>query len=75
MSYILEALKKADRERAAGHVPDLETVRRYCRVNAVEERLLTSPRVLEGVAEPACPGRRLPNARRVAGRDCSRPAP
>jgi general secretion pathway protein B len=26
MSYILEALKKADRERAAGHVPDLETV-------------------------------------------------
>jgi general secretion pathway protein B len=28
MSYILEALKKADRERAAGHVPDLETVHR-----------------------------------------------
>ena len=26
MSYILEALKKADRERAAGNVPDLETV-------------------------------------------------
>jgi general secretion pathway protein B len=29
MSYILEALKKADRERAAGHVPDLETVHRH----------------------------------------------
>jgi general secretion pathway protein B len=28
MSYILEALKKADRERAAGNVPDLETVHR-----------------------------------------------
>ena len=26
MSYILDALKKADQERAAGHVPDLETV-------------------------------------------------
>lgn len=29
MSYILEALKKADRERTAGHVPDLETVHRH----------------------------------------------
>lgn len=29
MSYILEALKKADRERAAGNVPDLETVHRH----------------------------------------------
>ena len=29
MSYILEALKKADRERAAGHVPDLDTVHRH----------------------------------------------
>jgi len=29
MSYILEALKKADRERAAGHVPDLETMHRH----------------------------------------------
>ncbi len=29
MSYILEALKKADRERAAGKVPDLETVHRH----------------------------------------------
>jgi general secretion pathway protein B len=28
MSYILDALKKADRERAAGNVPDLETVHR-----------------------------------------------
>jgi len=26
MSYILDALKKAEQERAAGHVPDLETV-------------------------------------------------
>jgi general secretion pathway protein B len=29
MSYILEALKKADRERTAGNVPDLETVHRH----------------------------------------------
>ncbi len=29
MSYILDALKKADQERAAGNVPDLETVHRH----------------------------------------------
>ena len=29
MSYILEALKKADQERTAGNVPDLETVHRH----------------------------------------------
>jgi general secretion pathway protein B len=29
MSYILDALKKADQERTAGNVPDLETVHRH----------------------------------------------
>jgi general secretion pathway protein B len=29
MSYILEALKKADQERTAGNVPDLETIHRH----------------------------------------------
>jgi general secretion pathway protein B len=29
MSYILEALKKADQERTAGNVPDLETIPRH----------------------------------------------
>jgi general secretion pathway protein B len=29
MSYILEALKKADQERTAGNVPDLETMHRH----------------------------------------------
>jgi general secretion pathway protein B len=29
MSYILDALKKADQERAAGNVPDLETMHRH----------------------------------------------
>jgi general secretion pathway protein B len=29
MSYILDALKKADQERSAGNVPDLETVHRH----------------------------------------------